>query len=50
VPEFRIWEIQEHHLAGKPLAYRMLNIELCSTMSKAFSKSSFRIIISLLEV
>jgi hypothetical protein len=38
-----------NHFGGKPLACSISKMVECSTRSKAFSKSSFRIIISLLE-
>jgi hypothetical protein len=50
VPELKIWEIQVHHLSRKPLACKTFSMDLCSTMSKAFSKSNLRMTISLLEV
>jgi hypothetical protein len=48
VPEERIALIHDNHFAGKPKASIMLRMALCSTVSKAFAKSSFRITISLL--
>lgn len=45
----RVFLIHKHHLLGKPLASKICTIAECSTISKAFSKSSLRIMISLLE-
>ena len=49
VPEEKISLIQWIQVSGKPICCITDNIVLCSTVSKAFSKSSFRITISLLE-
>jgi len=49
LPEVRIFSIQFIHFAGKPLCFMTWRLTWCSTLSKAFSKSSFRITISFLE-
>ena len=43
VPVLRIFLIQFVHFSPKPLALRSWIMASCSTLSKAFSKSSFRI-------
>jgi hypothetical protein len=47
--ESRIILVQLIHLAGKPNFFMMARMVPCSMVSKAFSKSSFRITISLFE-
>jgi hypothetical protein len=49
VPELRMESIQDLHYMPKPLCAIISKITLCSTLSKAFSKSSFRTIISFFE-
>ena len=49
VLELRILLIQPTHLSQKPLNLRICRIAWCSTLSKAFSKSSFKMTISFLE-
>jgi hypothetical protein len=49
VAEFMRDSTHKIHLAGKPLAMSVSNTMENSTRSKAFSKSSFRITISLLD-
>ena len=41
--------IQLTHFSENPLCFRISRIAWCSTLSKAFSKSSFRMIISFIE-
>jgi hypothetical protein len=47
--EDRISLVHVIHLSGKSSCCSMLRIVLCSTVSKAFSKSNLRIIISCLD-
>ena len=47
--ELKISLVQAIHLSGKPLCSIILIINSCSTLSKAFSKSNLRIMISLLD-
>jgi len=49
VPELRMELIPDHHFMSKPLCAITSKITLCSILSKAFSKSSFRTIISFFE-
>ena len=50
VPEFSMSWIHPTHLVPKPLCRRIWSIAGCSIMSKAFSKSSLRMINFFLEV
>lgn len=49
VPVWRMDFIQEVHLLPKPLCFIIFRIASCSILSSAFSKSNFRITISLLD-
>ena len=49
-PELRMALIQEIHLLPKPLASMILRIASCSILSKAFSKSSFRMTSSFFDL
>jgi hypothetical protein len=49
VPDDKIFLIQEIQVWPKPLCFRISKINSCSSLSKAFSKSSLRMITSFLE-